>query len=170
VDRVGPPEPLRRARNWPGVAHRRERPYLTGLSPSPPPDPLVGRGAMALLSRLYPRGPIDIRTHLDELPADGTVPGLPEWRWIHTPGHTAGHVSFFRERDRTLIAGDALTTTKQESLSAVVTQRREIHGPPAYFTQDWQAASRSVQTLADLNPEVLASGHGTPLRGSSMRE
>lgn len=168
-DHVGSLEGLLRTWNCPMFAHPLERPYLTGLSPYPPPDPLVGRGSMALLSRLYPRGPIDIRTHLEELPADGTVPGLPEWRWIHTPGHTAGHVSLFRERDRTLVAGDAVTTTKQESLSAVATQRRELHGPPAYYTQDWQAASRSVQALADLNPEVVASGHGVPLRGATLR-
>ena len=40
---------------------------------------------------------------------------MPGWRWVHTPGHTAGHVSLFRDADRTLIAGDAFVTTKQES-------------------------------------------------------
>lgn len=168
-DHVGSLEALMAAWNCPVYAHPLERPYLTGRSPYPPPDPLVGRGSMALLSRLYPRGPIDVTTHLEQLPDGRTVPGLPEWRWIHTPGHTAGHVSLFRERDRTLIAGDALTTTKQESLMAVATQRRELHGPPAYFTQDWSAAAESVQKLAALNPEVLATGHGLPLRGATMR-
>jgi glyoxylase-like metal-dependent hydrolase (beta-lactamase superfamily II) len=157
---------------WPTpvYAHRLERPYLTGRSPYPPPDPLVGRGALALLSRLYPRDPIDISTHLEALPEGGTMPGLPDWQWIHTPGHTAGHVSFFRERDRTLIAGDAICTTRQESLLAVATQRRELHGPPAYFTQDWQSAAQSVQRLAALNPEVLASSHGEPMAGAAMRD
>ena len=169
-DHVGSLEELLDRWNCPVYAHALERPYLTGLSPYPPPDPLVGRGLMALMSRLYPRGPIDIRTHLETLPEGGAVPGLPDWRWIHTPGHTAGHVSLFRERDRTLIAGDAVTTTKQESLMAVATERRELHGPPAYFTQDWAAAGGSVQALAALNPEVLASGHGQPQRGSTMRD
>ena len=169
-DHVGSLDGLLERWSCPVYAHPLERPYLTGRSPYPPPDPLVGRGALAVLSRLYPRGPIDISAHLEMLPDGGGVPGLPEWRWIHTPGHTAGHVSLFRDRDRTLIAGDALTTTKQESLAAVVTQRRELHGPPAYFTHDWRAAAMSVQKLAALNPEVLASGHGEPLRGSSMRD
>jgi len=169
-DHIGSLEELLDEWNCPVYAHRLERPYLTGRSPYPPPDPLVGRGSMALLSRLYPRAPIDISTHLELLPETATVPGLLDWRWIHTPGHTAGHVSLFRERDRTLIAGDALTTTKQESLMAVATQRRELHGPPAYFTQDWDAAAASVDTLAALNPEVLATGHGHPLRGAMMRE
>jgi hypothetical protein len=39
---------------------------------------------------------------------------MPGWRWMHTPGHTEGHVCLFRNSDRTLIAGDAFTTTKQE--------------------------------------------------------
>jgi glyoxylase-like metal-dependent hydrolase (beta-lactamase superfamily II) len=168
-DHVGSLEALLEAWPAPVVAHRLERPYLSGHSSYPPPDPLVGRGSMALLSRLYPRGPLDVSARLDLLPADGAVPGAPEWKWIHTPGHTAGHVSLFRERDRTLIAGDAVVTTKQESLLAVATQREELHGPPAYFTPDWQAAGDSVGRLAALEPEVLATGHGEPMAGPEMR-
>ena len=43
--------------------------------------------------------------------------------------------------DRTLIAGDAFITTKQESAYAVATQRPELHGPPMYFTPDWRSAA-----------------------------
>jgi glyoxylase-like metal-dependent hydrolase (beta-lactamase superfamily II) len=168
-DHVGSLEALLGVWPSPVYAHRLERPYLSGHSSYPPPDPLVGRGSMALLSRLYPRGPIDVRGRLEALPEDGSVPGLPGWRWIHTPGHTAGHISLFRERDRTLIAGDAVVTTKQESALAVASQRREIHGPPAYFTPDWGAAGESVGRLAALEPAVLATGHGEPLRGDDMR-
>jgi hypothetical protein len=75
----------------------------------------------------------------------------------------------FRDADRTLIAGDAFVTTKQESVLAVRSQRRELHGPPMYFTPDWEAAANSVATLAGLDPEIAATGHGEPLRGSSMR-
>jgi glyoxylase-like metal-dependent hydrolase (beta-lactamase superfamily II) len=103
------------------------------------------------------------------LPMDGSVPALPGWRWIATPGHTPGHVSFFRESDRTLIAGDAVVTTRQESLIDVLTQRETIWRPPAYYTQNWGTAGRSVADLARLDPEVLATGHGHPLRGPSMR-
>lgn len=85
---------------------------------------------MASLSWAYPRGPIDLGDRVRALPGDGRVPGLPEWRWMHTPGHAPGHVSFFREADRTLIAGDAFITTKQESALAVLAQRPEVHGPP----------------------------------------
>jgi len=70
--------------------------------------------------------------HLHELPRDGSVSGMPGWRWIATPGH----VSLFRESDRTLVAGDAVTTTRQESVFSIVTQRQGLNGPPAYFTID----------------------------------
>ena len=44
------------------------------------------------------------------LEPDAAAPGLPEWRSITTPGHSPGHVVFFRESDRVLISGDALMT------------------------------------------------------------
>jgi glyoxylase-like metal-dependent hydrolase (beta-lactamase superfamily II) len=168
-DHVGSLESLLETWDVPVYAHPLERPYLTGRSPYPPPDPLVGGGVMSLLSRLFPRGPIDIGDRLHFLPEDGSVPAVFSWRWIFTPGHSPGHISLFRDSDRTLIAGDAVTTTKQESLIAVATQRREIHGPPAYWTQDWNAARESVGRVAALEPEVLASGHGEPLAGADMR-
>jgi glyoxylase-like metal-dependent hydrolase (beta-lactamase superfamily II) len=164
-DHVGALRDLVKEWNVPVYAHPLELPYITGRSEYPPPDPTVGGGAMAAMSWLYPRRPIDLREGVQPLPDHGTVPGLPEWRWIHTPGHTAGHVSFFRERDRVLIAGDAFVTTKQESFWSVVTQKPEFHGPPAYFTSDWDAAKLSVQRLADLQPLVDATGHGPPISG-----
>jgi glyoxylase-like metal-dependent hydrolase (beta-lactamase superfamily II) len=169
-DHVGSVEALLDFWDVPVYAHPLERPYLTGRSAYPPPDPLVGGGSMALLSRLYPRGPYDFSQHLRMLPENGSVPFTTGWRWLHTPGHTAGHISLFRERDRILIAGDAVTTTKQESALAVMTQRREMHGPPAYFTQDWNASRESVGRIAALEPEVLATGHGEPMSGAAMRQ
>ena len=168
-DHIGSLDALLEKWNVPVFAHPLERPYLTGRSSYPPPDPLVGRGSMALLSRLYPRGPIDISSRLQRLADDHALPGLGAWRWLPTPGHTAGHVSLYRERDRVLIAGDAVTTTQQESLVAVATQRPELHGPPAYFTQDWRASGDSVGRIAALEPEILATGHGEPQAGPSMR-
>lgn len=169
-DHVGALDELLREWDVPIFAHALEMPYLTGRSPYPPPDPLVGRGAMALLSRAYPRGPIDLGARVQPLPSDGSVPDAPEWRWIHTPGHTPGHVSLFRDADRTLLSADALTTTKQESMTAVVTQRRELHGPPAYYTQDWDRARESFRALVRLSPDLIVSGHGQPCGGPDVRE
>jgi glyoxylase-like metal-dependent hydrolase (beta-lactamase superfamily II) len=40
-----------------------------------------------------------------------------------------------------------------------------LHGPPAYFTTDWDAARESVRRLAALDPVVIAPGHGQPMAG-----
>lgn len=153
----------------PIYAHPLELPYLTGQTAYPPADPRVGGGLMARLSWLYPHRPIDVRPHIRPLPADGRVPALPDWQWIHTPGHTPGHISLFRRRDRVLIAGDAFVTVRQESGRAVLMQSPEVHRPPAYFTSDWQLARNSVLRLADLEPEVAATGHGIPMIGEHLR-
>ena len=158
---------------WPKVpvyAHPLELPYLSGRSSYPPPDPTVGGGAMAALSFLYPKKPIDLGIRVQPLPADGTVPHLPGWRWVHTPGHTPGHVSFFRENDRTLVAGDAFVTVLAESALATLTQQQEVNGPPAYFTPNWQQARNSVELLAGLAPAIAATGHGIPMRGEVLRQ
>lgn len=164
-DHVGALQELATEWNVPVYAHPLEFPYLDGRSKYPPPDPFVGRGLMSLLSPLYPNSPLQLGHRLRALPEDGSVPHMPEWRWVHTPGHTHGHVSFFRDRDRVLIAGDAIITTQQEAVLAVATQRPELHGPPAYFTSDWDAAGNSVLELANLEPRVIAAGHGLPLSG-----
>ncbi len=162
----------RLARDWgvPVYAHPLELPYLTGRSSYAPPDPTVGGGLWSRLSAAFPKAPTDLGPMVSMLPSDGRVPTLPGWRWIHTPGHTAGHVSLFRDEDRVLVAGDAFVTTRQESFVDVLTQREVVWRPPAYFTADWEAARRSVQRLADLEPDVAATGHGTPLRGRGMRD
>jgi len=153
----------------PVYAHELERPYLDGTAAYPPPDSTVGGGLMPLLSPLFPRNPIDVGARLRLLPSDGSVPAMPGWRWIHTPGHAPGHVSLWRESDRTLVAGDAFITTAQESVYAAATQRPELHGPPMYFTPDWASAKSSVERLAMLEPEVAVTGHGRAMQGTEMR-
>lgn len=149
--------------------HSLEMPYVTGRSPYPPPDASLP-GGMSFLSRLYPRGPFDFSPYAEELPADGSVPGLPEWRWIATPGHAPGHVSFFRESDRLLLAGDAFVTCAQEYAASSLSQApRRVCGPPAYFTPDWTAARASVESLAALGPQIAATGHGRPMEGEELR-
>jgi glyoxylase-like metal-dependent hydrolase (beta-lactamase superfamily II) len=149
-------------------AHPLEAPFLTGKQQYPAPDPTVGGGIMSVMSPLYPRGPIDITHHFEILPEDGAVPFMPEWKIIHTPGHTVGHISLFRESDRTLIVGDAFCTADQQSFLKIAVQKPELNGPPAYFTPDWDAARDSVRKLAALKPLTLAPGHGLPMSGADI--
>ncbi|MEJ8547653.1 MBL fold metallo-hydrolase [Brevibacillus borstelensis] len=160
------------AEQWdvPVFAHELEKPYLDGTSDYPEPDAGVEGGLVAKLSPLFPNGGIDLGSRLQSLPADGTVPFMPGWRWIHTPGHSPGHVSLFREQDRVLIAGDAFVTVRQDSLYKVLTQMTEITGPPRYFTTDWEAARDSVAKLEALRPSVAVTGHGLPVSGEELAE
>lgn len=153
----------------PIYAHELEMPYLNGQASYPPPDPSVGGGMMSLLSPMYPRAPYDVSRWLQALPGEGMIPHMPGWKWVHVPGHTPGQVALWREGDRILIAADAFITTRQESAYAVATQKPELHGPPMYFTQDWEAAHASVQSLAELEPELVVTGHGPAMQGPEMR-
>ena len=168
-DHIGALDSLIKDWDVPVYAHSMELPYLTGQSPYPPPDPSVGGGMMSTLSFLYPTGPIDIREHVRPLPYDNTIPGLPEWKYIHTPGHSPGHISLFRERDKVLIAGDAFVTTKAESTIFALTHMKQLSGPPKYFTCNWASAKLSVLKLTALDPEIVATGHGKPMQGVEMR-
>ena len=160
------------AEEWgvPVYCHHQEKPYLDGRASYPPADPSVGGGLMALMSFMYPNKPINAEEYLRELPEDGSIPELEDWKWIHTPGHTPGHISLFREKDGVLIAGDAFVTTMQESLLAVITQKKYVCGPPKYFTPDWGAAARSVKALAALEANVMATGHGHTMYGDEARK
>ena len=60
-------------------------------------------------------------------PSSG-IPGLPGWECIPTPGHTPGHVSFFRPTDRVLIAGDASVTLKINAWTGLLLQRPGLSG------------------------------------------
>ncbi|MFC2032682.1 MBL fold metallo-hydrolase [Chloroflexota bacterium] len=96
------------------------------------------------------------------------VLGLPDWECIPTPGHTPGHIAFFRRSDRVLIMGDAIVTVDLNSfwgflLWGLRLNKQRVSGPPWYSTWNWQAAKESVVTLAELEPRVLASGHGVPM-------
>jgi glyoxylase-like metal-dependent hydrolase (beta-lactamase superfamily II) len=94
------------------------------------------------------------------------VPDLPGWECIPTPGHTPGHVSFFRASDRVLITGDAVVTLQLNSLAGLLLQRPGLSEPPRYTSWSWQAARESVARLAGLEPNVLAGGHGAPMTGA----
>lgn len=95
----------------------------------------------------------------------GRLPGLPDWEAVPTPGHTTGHVAFFRRSDRVLITGDALVTVALNSVWGLLTRRQEVSGPPWYATWSWRVAKRSVAALAELGPLVVAGGHGIPMIG-----
>lgn len=80
------------------------------------------------------------------------------FRVVHTPGHTAGHVVFFREADGVSIVGDVLNGM------SLYTGIPGLHEPPSAFTADPDENRESIRKLAELNPSMLCFGHGPVLR------
>lgn len=161
-DHAGTVEELSRYWDVPVYAHPMEVPFLTGQSEYPPADPTVG-GFGGQLSRFYTNEPYNVAERIHQLPEDGSVPGRADWKWLHTPGHTPGHVSLFREEDATLLAGDAFITLDMHTMGDMLSGKPGLHGPPEYFTPDWEEALKSIDKMAALRPQVVATGHGEPL-------
>jgi glyoxylase-like metal-dependent hydrolase (beta-lactamase superfamily II) len=99
------------------------------------------------------RRKVDIALH--EGDAVDTPAGT--WRVLHTPGHTPGHISFYRESDRVLLSGDAI-------INVIPFKRVEgLTLPQAIFSADTALARQSAKRLAELAPQTLLPGHGRPI-------
>lgn len=77
---------------------------------------------------------------------------------LEVPGHSAGHLAFWRERDRALVLGDVLNNMDLR------TAIPGLHEPPASFTPDPVRNRESARRLAELRPALACFGHGPPLR------
>jgi hydroxyacylglutathione hydrolase len=77
---------------------------------------------------------------------------------LDVPGHSAGHIAFWRESDRVLILGDVLVNLDQ------LTGRPGLHEPKPYLTPDPARNRESARRLASLEPALVCFGHGAPLR------
>ncbi|MEE8601952.1 MBL fold metallo-hydrolase [Euzebya tangerina] len=83
---------------------------------------------------------------------------IGEFRVLDLPGHTRGHIGFYRDEDRVLIAGDLI------SHKDMGTFRTKLVEHPDLFTVDRAASRRSAQRLIELEPETVCLGHGPPVR------
>ena len=77
---------------------------------------------------------------------------------LDVPGHSRGHVAYWREADGVLIAGDVLNNMN------ILTGRPGLYEPKPYFTPDPARNRESARKLAALEPKVVVFGHGPPLR------
>jgi hydroxyacylglutathione hydrolase len=80
---------------------------------------------------------------------------------LETPGHSAGHVAYWRESDRALVLGDVLNGMN------LLTGITGLHEPPRIFTPDPARNRDSARTLAALEPALVCFGHGPPLRDTA---
>jgi len=88
---------------------------------------------------------------------------IGNFRVVETPGHSAGHISLFREKDGVLIIGDAATNMN------LLTTAIGLRLPPKIFTSDQQRNIQSLEKLAKLNPKIICFGHGPVMRNTNRK-
>ncbi len=76
---------------------------------------------------------------------------------IETPGHAKGHIAFWRESDRVLIAGDVVKNIN------LMTTLEHLGEPPSIYTPDIEENRRSIKKIAALEPRIVCVGHGKPI-------
>lgn len=113
----------------------------------PNPDGLVGRIDRALAGPGHPVARV--------LREGDTVGGFTV---LETPGHTPGHLAFWRERDRALVLGDILFHRSP------ITFRHGLAHPYGFLIHDEAQSRAAARRLAALEPELVCFGHGEPLR------
>lgn len=151
ADHMGNAAELKRATGAPVACHTVEKVLLEKPSLRKP-NSLLLKPIFSVVSLLPP-----MRTEAvvpDELLVDGQE--LPEgFTVVHTPGHTAGHISLLHRERRILIVGDALGN-----------RGGKLGLPVALFTPDMKNAQRSVWKLAKKygdEIDVVVFGHGEPI-------
>jgi hydroxyacylglutathione hydrolase len=146
-DHYGSSHAVCEARGIPLWCGEKDAPVAEGERPAP------GKGSAAkLLSRLPPPQPHPVERKLRE---GDQVAGFTV---LDAPGHSPGHVAYWRESDRTLICGDVLFNLSLPSL------RPGLREPYVALTPDPRRNRDSARRLADLKPSLILFGHGPPLR------
>ena len=82
---------------------------------------------------------------------------------LATPGHSPGHIAFWRERDRVLVCGDVWFNMLLPKLTA------GLREPFGFVTPDPARNRASMRRLADLEPDVVCFGHGPVLTGAAPK-
>jgi glyoxylase-like metal-dependent hydrolase (beta-lactamase superfamily II) len=156
VDHVGSAAEIKERTGAAVVAHPADAPYIDGSKPQPPPR----QALLRLLQRFVPAMSRFPKVSPDELVVDGDrIDVLGGATVLHIPGHTPGSIALHVRGEGVLLCGDAIN------------HRRERLGPPpAGFTVDAQQASASIRRLAELQFEVLCTGHGEPIIGAAAAQ
>jgi hydroxyacylglutathione hydrolase len=80
---------------------------------------------------------------------------------LDTPGHSPGHVSYWRESDRVLVCGDVMWGYNPFRMGG------PIREPFKLFSPDPALNRQSARRLAELEPALICFGHGAPLRDTA---
>lgn len=127
----------------PLVCHAAEVPVMEGKVRMEP-DGLIVR-----LGQFFWAGP---PWHVERTIKEGDE--VAGFRVVETPGHTAGHISLYREKDGVVIAGDTIANIHFFNL------KPGLRIPPPYFCVNAGANRLSALRLLELDPQTVCFGHG----------
>jgi len=151
IDHVGGAPELVKATGAEVYAPVGDAPAIEGAAPREKPSGMVGLIFSVMLSlMLRPTMVTHQMRDGETLPVFADEGGL---RVVATPGHTAGHVSFYLPTRKLLFAGDAMRHSADG----------KVLPPPPLFNHDTPQAMRSLATLAALEIEASLPGHGAPI-------
>lgn len=146
------------AETW---VHPLDAPVVAGEKRRPDANrhSIAGRLLGGVIARLPQNNPPPVKP-TREVNEGETVPVAGGLQVLHTPGHTAGHVSFLMEgHGRVLFAGDA---------AAHMFGR--LGKPALIFTEDMAQARESIRKLAALEFDTACFGHGGVVTGKAHAE
>ncbi|MBJ7328752.1 MAG: MBL fold metallo-hydrolase [Solirubrobacteraceae bacterium] len=133
-------------------------PLLVGVKDAPAARsgvPETKMGAFGRMTAGFPAVPVD-----EELKEGDTI---GDFLVLDTPGHSPGHISLWRERDRVLIAGDVFFNM---NIFTTIAGLRQPFGP---FTLDPELNRQSERKVAELEPDIVALGHGPVITGAAPK-
>jgi len=161
ADHTGSLAELLAATSAKAYIHPLDAAVVRGEKPAPRPnrDIMAGKILGPLMARITPKlQPIEALEETndgDEVPAAGGI------KAIHTPGHTAGHLSFlWPHNGGVLFAGDAAG-------NVLFGPRPPVGALGGMFTEDMAQAKASFRKLAQLEFDVACFGHGGPIKGKA---
>jgi glyoxylase-like metal-dependent hydrolase (beta-lactamase superfamily II) len=152
VDHIGSLPELQRLTQASVYAAAGEIPPIEGRAPLPHPPGIYGQLFRAATSLLRP-APVAVGCTLRPGPS---LPFLPDWHVVPTPGHTPDHISLYQAELQLLIAGDALANFGG------------LRSSPLPFTSDMRTARKSVAQLAGLPLRSIVFGHGEPMLNEAL--
>jgi glyoxylase-like metal-dependent hydrolase (beta-lactamase superfamily II) len=137
-------------------AHPLDAKVVRGEVPAPRPESrsAFDRFGVAVIERV---GPKAAPARVDREISDGEqIPVGDGFVAYHTPGHTAGHMSFLYPSKRLLFVGDAAAN-----------MLGRLGSPFGLYSEDHEAVRSSIAKLAALDFDVACFGHGRVLKGAA---
>ncbi len=120
------------------------------------PEAMLEEGSGAAMGRLFYRTMHGPGHKVDRTLAEGDE--VAGFRVLDVPGHSRGHVAFWRESDRVLVLGDVLNSMD------IYTGIPGLTLPKDAVTADPAENRRSAKRLGELEPALVLFGHGAPVR------